>query len=117
MSMHVVDPSKLSELRQHAESRLQEGEAPKTLGWSSSAQALSLLHRLASDPASAADALKLLHELQVHQVELDLQHEQMEQQLLELSGALSRAERRGDALQAVVDGRRAATGPASAPQG
>lgn len=104
MSMHAVDSSKLSELRQHAEARLNGGQAPKTLGWSSSAQALSLLHRLASDPASAADALKLLHELQVHQVELDLQHEQMEQQLLELSETLRRAEQRGDALQAMVDG-------------
>ena len=40
--------------------------------------ALSQLYKLASNPESAADALKLLHELQVHQVELDLQQEQME---------------------------------------
>lgn len=39
--------------------------------------ALRLLHRLSSDPDKAQDALKLLHELQVHQVEIDLQNEQI----------------------------------------
>jgi PAS domain S-box-containing protein len=49
-----------------------------------------LLHRLASAPGSAHDALKLLHELQVHQVELDLQHEQMEATQRELVEDLAR---------------------------
>lgn len=104
MSIDVFDPRGLTLLRQRAEGRLEEGMAPATLGWSTGTGALTLLHRLAGDPASAGDALKLLHELQVHQVELDLQHEQMEQQLLELGEALRRAELRGDALQAMVDG-------------
>jgi PAS domain S-box-containing protein len=39
---------------------------------------LALLYRLASNPDSAGDALKLLHELQAHQVELDLQQAQIE---------------------------------------
>lgn len=72
-------------LRTHAEQKLKEGSAPPTHGWLTNQDALNLLHKLASTPGSAADALKLLHELQVHQVELDLQHEQLEASERELS--------------------------------
>jgi len=72
------EPAKLSNLRRDAETRLKDGSAPATTGWSVGVNTLSLLHKLASTPESAIDALKLLHELQVHQVELDLQHEQIE---------------------------------------
>src|SRR5688572_30515829 len=75
-------------LRLHAEAALKEGSAPPTKGWRTGVSALSLLHQLAS--TSAADALKLLHELQVHQVELDLQHEQMEVTRRELTEELAR---------------------------
>jgi PAS domain S-box-containing protein len=37
-----------------------------------------MLYKLASRPETALEALKLLHELQVYQIELDLQHEQTE---------------------------------------
>ena len=67
------------ELRKRAEDRLEKGIVPFTQGWPTGAQALTMLHGLASAPETASDALKLLHELQVHQVELDLQHEQAEQ--------------------------------------
>jgi PAS domain-containing protein len=67
-------------LRQTAEERLKKGTAPITRGLPIGAQALTLLHDLASSPETAGDALKLLHELQVHQVELDLQYEQAEQE-------------------------------------
>jgi PAS domain S-box-containing protein len=63
-------------LRHDAETRLKKGAAPATIGWVVGTNALSLLYELASDPARGADATKLLHELQVHQVELDMQHEQ-----------------------------------------
>ena len=68
-----------AQLRVDAEDRLEHGTAPPTRGWPTGSEALRLLHSLASAPASASEALKLLHELQVHQVELDLQREQMEQ--------------------------------------
>ena len=76
-----------AQLRQKAELSLRSGSAPPTQGWTIGAASLTLLHRLASDPVTASDALKLLHELQVHQVELDLQHEHMmeERQALEQS--------------------------------
>lgn len=80
------DPGKL---RVDAESWLKQGAAPPSGGWSVSVDALTLLHRLASTPATAGDALKLLHELQVHQVELDLQHGQLEVNERELVQALA----------------------------
>ena len=72
-------------LRQNAEVKLQAGIAPGTQGWTVGTAALTLLHSLASNPSTASDALKLLHELQVHQVELDLQHEHMEEDRKELT--------------------------------
>ena len=77
-------------LRQHAEERIEKGTAPFTRGHPTGRTALTLLHRLASTPETAGDALKLLHELQVHQVELDLQHEQAELDLHQLSEDLKR---------------------------
>jgi PAS domain-containing protein len=78
MSVPNAEPAKHSKLRREAETRIKEGTAPPTIGWTVGVNALSLLHKLASSPDSATDALKLLHELQVHQVELDMQHEQIE---------------------------------------
>lgn len=72
-------------LRKEAEAKLKQGSAQPMHGWVTSMDALSLLHQLASSPGSAADALKLLHELQVYQVELDLQHEQLEASERELT--------------------------------
>ena len=75
-------------LRQRAEEKLAKGTAPFTRGWTTGTQAIGLLHNLASAPATASDALKLLHELQVHQVELDLQHEQATQDRQQLAEGL-----------------------------
>ena len=79
MPLSMAKVKEISQMRADAEVQLREGTAPPTRGWSTSAQALTLLHRLASAPQTAGDAHKLLHELQVHQVELDLQQEQLEQ--------------------------------------
>lgn len=54
------------------------------------AAALGVLHELASSPATAGAALTLLHELQVHQVELDLQDEELRRSRSELEAALAR---------------------------
>jgi hypothetical protein len=75
MFNNTEDLSAHVQLRQKAETRISGGNAPATKGWTLGAASLMLLHRLASNPDTASDALKLLHELQVHQVELDLQHE------------------------------------------
>lgn len=75
--MTTTKPTASELLRADAEGRLQAGTAPSTTGWGVGTEALSLLYRLASDPECSADALKLLHELQTHQVELDLQYAQL----------------------------------------
>ena len=49
-----------------------------------------MLHALASSQATASDALALLHELQVHQVELDLQAQELHESRAELESALRR---------------------------
>lgn len=90
MSIPSPESSQQTRLRLAAEARLKAGTAPPTSGWPTGVTALALLHKLASAPSSADDALKLLHELQVHQVELDLQHEQMETNQRELAEDLAR---------------------------
>lgn len=72
-------------LRQQSEALIKEGTAKPMQGWLPGINALSMLYDLARASKTAGDALKFLHELQVHQVELDLQHEQMEQNRSELA--------------------------------
>jgi len=76
-------------LRQRALARLTGNSDPHDTRANSSA-ALAVLHDLASSPATAAASLKLLHELQVHQVELDLQEEELRRSVAELEAALYR---------------------------
>lgn len=83
--MTTSKPTTSEQLRADAEGRLRAGTAPSTTGWGIGTEALSLLYRLASDPKSTADALNLLHELQTHQVELDLQHAQLAENEHELA--------------------------------
>ncbi len=90
MSIPSPESMEQARLRERAEARLKAGSAPPTRGWPTGVGTLQLLHELASTPESAVDALKLLHELQVHQVELDLQHEQIEITQRELAEDLAR---------------------------
>ncbi|MBK6854434.1 MAG: PAS domain-containing protein [Burkholderiales bacterium] len=60
------------------------------LSRSNTSQAMAVLFQLASSPDTAHDALALLHELQVHQVELELQAEELRQAHVELESALFR---------------------------
>lgn len=77
MSRSTEQASSGATLRGKAEAQLLSGTAPTAGPWSMGVDALQLLHRLSSDPSKAEDAQKLLHELQVHQVEIDLQNEQL----------------------------------------
>jgi PAS domain S-box-containing protein len=86
----VIESGEQQKLRLDAERRLKEGRAPYARVSSVGTEALTLLYHLASNPESASDALKLLHELQVHQVELDLQHEQIVANEHEVAHALAR---------------------------
>jgi PAS domain S-box-containing protein len=97
MSLDTVKLNTPAPLRHVAEERLREGIPPPAHGgWTTGVDALNVLHNLAGSPESAGDALKLLHELQVHQVELEMQHEQMEQSRAEVAESLERYVERFD---------------------
>lgn len=83
-------------LRRRAAARL-GGPAAAAEPAAGIADALSVLHALASSPATAPDALALLHELQVHQVELDLQAQELQESRAELESALRQQAARQDA--------------------
>lgn len=76
-------------LRQTAKYLIEQGAPPRNNGGSLSIDALNLLHERASNPESAGDALKLLHELQTYQVELDLLYEQLQVNDQEVSEELA----------------------------
>jgi PAS domain S-box-containing protein len=89
MSGYFIDPQSEADLRMRALSHLNGGSAPEDTRSRSSA-ALRVLHDLAASPATAADALAMLHELQVYQVELDLQNEELRNSRAQFETALSR---------------------------
>jgi len=66
------------------------GPHPRTPAQADASAALGVLYELASSPSTASDALALLHELQVHQVEVDLQEEELRRSRLELETLLNR---------------------------
>jgi len=66
-------------LRRSARNLIDQGVPPPNHGGSLSVDALQLLYQRANAPDSAADALKLLHELQTYQVEIDLLYEQLQE--------------------------------------
>lgn len=88
---HGNDPSHdLQELRTKAEMLQRMGFAPASQGHVLSADALSILYRLAGSSESNSDSLKILHEFQTHQIELDLLQEQHEANALAATEELSR---------------------------
>lgn len=89
MASEKSEPIGAENLRLRAVSRLTGSTDPRDTR-ANSAAALTILHDLASSPATAADSLKLLHELQVYQVELDLQEEELRRAVTELEAALYR---------------------------
>lgn len=88
-SVDEIEVERLAELRSRAAARL-AGEAATKGATARAADALSVLHALASTPTTASDALALLHELQVHQVEVDLQAQELRESRAELEAALGR---------------------------
>jgi len=78
-----------ADLRVRALSRL-SGGSDSTIGRGDQAAAFQALYDMALSPTTAPRALALLHELQVHQVELDLQEEELRRSRLEIETALAR---------------------------
>lgn len=89
MSKQGIEADIQENLRTRALSRL-TGRGSSNGARPDAAVALGVLHGLASSPATAADALALLHELQVHQVELDLQEDELRRSRAELEATLAR---------------------------
>jgi PAS domain S-box-containing protein len=87
MTKRTTEPASQADLRLRAVSRVTGGGQG---AHQSASAAFGVLHELASSPSTAADALALLHELQVHQVELDLQAEELRSSRVELEAALQR---------------------------
>jgi len=80
-----LSPVVAPDLRARAHSRLQaRGDAAAS---PDATQALRVLFDLASSTETAADALALLHELQVHQIEIDMQTQELRRSRQELEDA------------------------------
>lgn len=87
MSQLAETSSYLSSLRERATTQLTDGTRTN-LARTSPSDAMAVLFKLASSPSTAGDALALLHELQVHQVEVDMQHEEIRRSRDELESEL-----------------------------
>ena len=87
--VRATKPAPFADLRSRAALRLSGSGATKGPAMRA-ADALTVLLGLASRPDTAADALTLLHELQVHQVELDMQTQELQESRSELEQALRR---------------------------
>jgi PAS domain-containing protein len=89
MSSHTQAAGTGGDLRTRAHRQL-AGHRTTAGGHTVATEALGVLYELASSPATAPNALALLHELQVYQVELDLQDEELRRSRAELESRLAR---------------------------
>jgi PAS domain S-box-containing protein len=89
VSKETIETEKGNGLRLRALTRL-TGRADAASPRANSASALSVLYELALSPSTAGDALALLHEIQVHQVEVELQDEELRRSRVELEAGLAR---------------------------
>jgi PAS domain S-box-containing protein len=89
MTRALLEAERQSDLRLKAVSQLSRHRAASATAPSGVA-ALEILYRLASSPETAPEALALLHELQVHQVELQIQAEELNSSRAECEAALIR---------------------------
>ncbi len=87
MSNPTIAPEQRAALRRRAASRLNRASNGR---YFSATDALATLFAMASSPNTASDALALLHELQVHQVELELQAEDVRESRAESEAELRR---------------------------
>ena len=85
----ATKPVHSTDLRSRAALRLSATDAAKGSA-AYATDALTVLLKLASCPDTAANALTLLHELQVHQIELDMQTQELQESRAELEQALRR---------------------------
>ena len=83
------NPNRLDVLRTRAVAHFRGRDAQRQARADATA-ALGVIYELASSPSTAPDALALLHELQVHQVEVDLQDEELRRSRLELEASFNR---------------------------
>lgn len=84
-------------LRQRAQSRL-SGQAPSPDIDAGTSIALNVLYKLASSPDTAEQALALLHEIQVHQIEIDMQADELRSTLAGSEASLDRQIEYHDAM-------------------
>ncbi|HEX5739221.1 MAG TPA: PAS domain-containing protein [Hydrogenophaga sp.] len=83
MSRPAGTSNYLSSLRERATTQL-TGGSRNDLARASTSEAMAVLYKLASSPSTAGDALAMLHELQVHQVEVEMQQEELRRSRVEL---------------------------------
>jgi PAS domain-containing protein len=89
MTPPLADIDRQAQLRLRALSRISTDDS-EIQARSNPLKALTVLYELASSAETAPDALALLHELQVHQVELELQDDELRRSRLETEAALVR---------------------------